>query len=242
MDGASWLGLELSSVNLNDQRLNRRLIEVSDNMFNEPSAPIQSITGTWAKAKAAYRLFANEKLNEEIMFKAHQHETQKRFLDSKEEVYLAIQDTTKLNYTHHPKKARLGKLHQAAGFDSPVKGCLLHLTLLTNENELPLGLLEQKIYKHSASSKPSKQRPIHEKESYRWIESLQTTSNLCAKKKVITVCDRESDIFEYFVEAKKLDAKILLRATHDRILFANKHQKHENLWPYMKQRVSWKGI
>lgn len=115
-------------------------------------------------------------------------------------------------------------------------GCLLHSTLLVNNNGLPLGLIDQKIYKHTGAVKKSKQIPITEKESYRWLESLQNTNKLIKNKSVITVCDRESDIFEFFAEAEKLNAKILLRASYNRILFDSKHHTHENLWPYMQKQ------
>lgn len=236
MNDIAWIKNEFSSIDLNDSRLDKRLLKVSSNLINNPSESIQTAIGSWSDTKAAYRLFDNEKLNEQAILNVHQEKTLERLTKSNDIVHLAIQDTTKLNYTHHPKKQGLGKLHKSSNYTNPLMGCLLHSTLLVNNNGLPLGLLDQKIYKHTETIKKSKQTPITKKESYRWIESLQNTNKLTKDKNVITICDRESDIFEFFVEAQRLNAKILLRASYNRILFNSKHHEHENLWPYMQKQ------
>lgn len=84
------------------------------------------------------------------------------------------------------------------------------------EDAIPLGLLDQKIYQHDPTDKVSnKSRPIHEKESYSWIEALRQSSNLITNKTVVTIADRESDIFEIFFEASKLNSHILTHLTQN---------------------------
>jgi hypothetical protein len=98
-------------------------------------------------------------------------------------------------------------------------------------------LLDQKVYKHNSDKvKNHKRVPITEKESYRWLESLKKTQELCGAKTVVTICDRESDIYEFFVEANKIGARILVRASKDRIVFGQKHTNHDTLWPYMQKQ------
>ncbi len=229
----SWCSKELTSVELGDKRLNRRLVKVANDLLGNADEPIQLACGNWAGAKAAYRLFDNDKLQEEKLLQAHQMETINRLEKSEEEILLAIQDTTTLNYTHHPKKQGLGKINKNSGFEKPSMGFFLHNTLLITESGLPLGLLDQKIYQHKTGEKIThKQRPITDKESYRWIESLQITKALCKGKTVVTVGDRESDIYEMFLEAAEIEAKILIRASKDRIL--SKNQDHRNLWALLE--------
>ncbi|MDR2433521.1 MAG: hypothetical protein LBD47_03005 [Treponema sp.] len=46
----------------------------------------------------------------------------------------------------------------------------------------------------SASHESRKVRPIEEKESFRWLDSLErSTADIPCGVKVITVCDREGD-------------------------------------------------
>lgn len=229
----SWCSKELTSVELGDKRLNRRLLKVASDLLNNADEPIQSACGTWAKAKAAYRLFDNDKVQESALLRAHQSETIKRLEESKESVIFAIQDTTTVNYTHHPKKKGINKINKNPGFEKPSTGFFLHNTLLMTESGLPLGLLEQKIFQHHAGEKVAhKSRPITEKESFRWIESLRSTQSLSQEKTIVSIGDREADIYELFAEAAEIEVKILIRAAKDRIL---EGEEHETLWSCMKR-------
>lgn len=232
----TWFSKEFSSIKLGDERLNRRLIKVASNLMHNPAEPIHAACDNWSEAKATYRLFDNDKLQEAALLQAHQAETVKR-LQKTEGIVFAIQDTTTLNYTHHPKKKGINKISKNLGFEKPSRGCFLHNTLLITEQGLPLGLLDQKIFQHDTGEKiDRKRRPITEKQSYRWIESLRMLKTLCPEKIVITLGDRESDIFELFVEAEEAASKVLVRATKNRILVKNgPEQAHETLWSHMRK-------
>lgn len=143
----TWCSKEFSSIKLGDKRLNRRLLKVANDLMNDPAKPIHAVCDNWSEAKATYRLFDNDKLQETTLLEAHQAETIKR-LEESEEIIFAIQDSTTLNYTHHPKKKGINKINKNPGFVSPSKGCFLHNTLFMTESGLPLGLLDQKIFQH----------------------------------------------------------------------------------------------
>jgi|JI9StandDraft_1071089.scaffolds.fasta_scaffold509209_1 hypothetical protein len=128
----TWCSKEFSSVRLGDKRLNRRLLRVASDLLNNPTEPIHTACSEWSKAKAAYRLFDNKKLQESILLQVHQKETLKR-LQNTEEIVFAIQDTTTINYTHHPKKKGMNKINKNPGFEKPSMGFFLHNTLLVTE-------------------------------------------------------------------------------------------------------------
>jgi hypothetical protein len=119
---------------------------------------------------------------------------------------LAIQDTTFLNFTRHPKTQGLGvigpKKHNQRGFG-------LHSTLVVTPQGQPLGLLTQTILERPVDEpglKPGEatKQPIEEKESYRWVQTFEKMIALSLKGvQVITICDREADIYEMFVLAEK---------------------------------------
>ena len=95
-----------------------------------------------------------------------------------------------------------------------------HNTLAISSDGLPLGLLDQITWVRPKDKKNRAKREtldIAERESSRWIKSLiNTVNNTPEGTKVVTVCDRESDIYGFFDEAEKLNASILVRCKHNR--------------------------
>jgi hypothetical protein len=62
-------------------------------------------------------------------------------------------------------------------------------------------------------------KPIDEKESQRWIDGYRETCNVQKQMKdtrLVYIADRESDIYELFVEGIKGEANWLIRAVRDR--------------------------
>src|SRR5262249_45907186 len=141
---------------------------------NRPQAPINQASADWAATKAAYRLFANPKAAQEKMFAAHRSCTVRRVQG--QPVVLAIQDTSYLNYSHHPQTRGLGPIGDSR---SDAQGLIMHSTLIVTPEGLPLGLLTQKIWARASYSQQSerarKNTAIEQKESYRWLDALQET-------------------------------------------------------------------
>jgi hypothetical protein len=57
----SWTNNEFLSVDLGDERLNKRLSIISERFAKSPLSPINQACDNWAETKAAYRFFSNEK-------------------------------------------------------------------------------------------------------------------------------------------------------------------------------------
>jgi hypothetical protein len=65
--------------------------------------------------------------------------------------------------------------------------------------------------------------------SIRWLQVFAQTLALApAAVEVITVCDREADIYEMFASAQEQEAPLLVRASSDRALLDDEDRK---LWP-----------
>jgi len=60
-----WAIAEMRTVNLGDERLNKRLITPLDTLGNYPQDSIPVACGGWSETKAAYRFFDNEQVNAE---------------------------------------------------------------------------------------------------------------------------------------------------------------------------------
>lgn len=213
-DVPSWAFDELGQVNLGDQRLNKRLLRMVDTLARAPEASVPQAFQHWSQIKAAYRFWDNEQVSSQAILAPHRARTVERAAAHRR--MLAIQDTTALDFSSHQKTKGLGYLYTEAGY-----GMLVHSTLAATVEGLPLGLLDQHYWvrpradfgkKHTA-----RQRPIQEKESYRWIEALRASAaGLVPAVEVVMVADREADFFELFAAARPAGLHLLIRATHDR--------------------------
>ena len=208
---SGWAEGEFKDIKFGDKRIESRFTSVAEKFSTQPQVPINQACDDWADTKATYRLFHNEKVKPDLILSPHQKRTQERM--ERHPLVLAAQDTTYMNYTKHTKTSGLGSIGTE---DQDLRGLLNHTTLVMTPEGLPLGVLSQKIWarddEDSGSAKERKRRPIEEKESYKWLESLQEISSLKPEGvEVINICDRESDIYEYFQEARKLREKIINR-------------------------------
>jgi len=107
----------------------------------------------------------------------------------------------------------------------------IHSTLAMTTQGMPLGLLTQDYFtrpEDEPSHRPEECRnlPIEEKESYRWLQAFKQTLALAPPGvEVITVCDREAEIYEMFVLAQEQQAPLLVRASSDRALLDDEVKK-----------------
>lgn len=215
----SWAVEELGQVDLKDERLNFRCSKLVEALGQQPTAPINQACEDWADSKAAYRFVDNLKVTPEKILAPHIARTVERMAG--QEIVLAIQDTTFLNYTHHPETQDLGEIGTKA---QNQRGFGLHSTLAVTPSGKPLGILTQAFLErpvgepvHTPSE--AQKQPIEAKESYRWVQAFEKTIKLTpAGVRVVTVCDREADIYEMFVLAQKSQSSLLVRADDDRCL------------------------
>jgi len=247
----NWAHNEFKFIDLGDQRLNNRLIKLSDDFINSPESPINKSCGDWAATKAAYRFFQNESISYKNITDSHAKATIQRCNDYN--TVLTIQDTTYFTYSPHPKTKGLCSLSKNRGKhkkDIFTLGLIMHSTITVSTDGLPLGIIDQKIYSRPSISEDikkikkrshNKALPIEQKDSYRWIESLKNTDKRFKNLSTlpITVCDRESDIFDFFHLADNSGMKVLVRANYNRKV--NKSSTYsevtgKELWPYMKQK------
>ena len=226
---STWSEEEFDGIRFGDKRLDKRFKRVAMEFSAQPQAPINQACEDWADTKATYGLFHNGKVSPDLILAPHQQRTQERM--QSHVLVLAVQDTTYFNYTKHKKTRGLGAIGTE---DQDLRGLVNHTTLAITPQGLPLGVLAQKTWvrddEDQMSEKQRKNRAIEQKESYKWIESLQQVRRLTPEGVVvINICDRESDVYEYFQEAVKHGDKILLRATQNRSLM----QEQQGLWDYM---------
>jgi len=219
-----WAADEFSQVALGDKRLNKRLVTLCDRFSDSPESPINQACEDWAETKAAYRFFKNESVDGDQIFDAHKTKTLER--TKNHQVVLAVQDTSYFIYTNHPKTRGLGELSVKNGKHRKEiysYGLAMHACMALSTEGLPLGLLDLQITARESINKEKGKAvrdhlPIEQKESYRWLETLRTTNALMKGKQVVTICDRECDIYDFFKLSKELDTDVIVRANANRTI------------------------
>jgi len=212
---------EFAGLNCNSSRLEKRFIRTMETLSKQPDKSIWSCSENRAEAKAIYRMLGNENLDRGEILRAHREATIRRMVQSGGTI-LAVQDTTSLNYNTHEKMEGIGYISEKT------LGVNIHSCLALTTEGLVLGVLEQTSYNRtqakddSRSHDSKKTRPLGEKESYRWVQTLwESTSDLPDGMHVVTVCDREGDMYALFDEADRWGQAFLIRIAQNRTTAEN---------------------
>lgn len=217
---ADWAQEEFAEAPLGDQRLISRLVTLARDLYAQPQSAIPQACQTRAKTKAAYRFFDHPETTMERLLAAHYEATVARV--SRESVVLAVQDTTTLNYSAHSATEGLGPIGYRVGRGT---GLVVHDTMAFSTEGTPLGLLDVQCWARDPEDYGKKRRrhqePIEAKESNKWLISYRKAAEAqrrCPKTTLVSVGDREADIYELFSLALSdpKGPKLLVRAEQDR--------------------------
>ena len=233
---ADWVEEEFGRVDIYDNRLRRRLFTLARDFDEQPGALVpQACNGSEAKAKAAYRFLSNKQVDMETLLKPHVESTADRMKE--QEIVLAVQDSSTLDYTLHPGTKKLGPINTKR---STKTGLILHDTMAFTPEGTPLGLLDVQCWARDPNDRGKKERraklPIEEKESMKWLNShraLREVQRLCPSTRLVSVGDREADIYELFHERVNdpTSPDLLIRAERTR----KRKVGEEDLWEKMEK-------
>jgi Transposase DNA-binding len=235
---AEALDKELAGCRFCDPRLGRRFRKLVGQLATRLGQPIPLACQDWTNTKAAYRFLSNGRVNEGAILAGHFQATRERF-EAAEGPILVLHDTTEFTYSRESVEAIgiLHKLHAGTGKDGrprlhTVCGILMHSSLAVTTEGLPLGLTAIKFWTRSKfkGSNAVKRKinptrvPIEAKESVRWLENLQQSTELLGEpSRCIHIGDRESDIYELFSLAQDKGTKFLIRTCVDRLAGEGRH-------------------
>jgi hypothetical protein len=190
----------------------------------------------WASTKAAYRFFSNPRVDESTILAGHFAATKSRMAAAKGPI-LILHDTTEFSF-QRDRPETIGETRRLPSCqlgNKPITKCglLMHSSLAITTAGKPLGLTAVKFWtrkkfkgtnalkgrgidggKHSVNTT---RIPIEQKESIRWLENLQQSTQLVNPDRCIHIGDRESDIYELFCLASKENTHFLVRTCVDRL-------------------------
>ena len=233
---APWIMDEVKTAKLGDKRLNARLGQVLSQLAARPTASIPAACGGRAEMVAAYRFCENENTGFDNVLQPHVDATRERMVA--QPVALLVPDTSEIDVTR-PEQPVAG----AGPLDGDSRrGALLHLMHAFTPDGTPLGsvfgsawIREEGAICASLSRAERASIPIEEKESYRWVITLQQAreeARRCPTTQVICVADSEADIYEVLVEGTREPRSCdwIVRACQNRALLCengeNTGEKH----------------
>jgi len=230
--GVSWIDAELVGCTLGDKRLRDRLRSLLHQFEGAMGAPLPLACQDWANTKAAYRFFSNERFGEDAILAGHFQATASRFAATTGLV-LVVQDTTEFSF-RWARPETIGAIGRAStGRDRNGNprtytqcGLLMHSSFVVTTEGLPLGLAAAQFWtrKEFKGTNALKRHvnptrvPIEEKESIRWLSSLEQSAALLGDpERCVYLGDRENDIYEFFCAAQKAGTHFLVRTCVDRL-------------------------
>jgi len=237
------IATELDGIDLGDKRLNERSRRIIETLGANPDASCNAACDGWSDTLAAYRFFDNKSVRPEDILKPHLEATKRRMQEHS--VVLIAQDTTELDYSDHPPAdARcLNKEDRLGLYD--------HTHLAVAPSGLSLGVVGVEYFDRDAEglgqSKERSKLPIEEKESMRWLSGYRLACELsrdCPETRIVSLADREADLYDIFMEAEKQAkehaqvADFIIRAKINRSIPERDLEAGPNAYKKVRDQVS----
>jgi hypothetical protein len=215
-DATNWAVTEFADADLGDLRRTQRLVQLAHVLAQNPGAALPEACGSGAMLKAAYRFFANDDIEPSDIVPSHVEATSSR-LNTVPLVW-AVQDTTAADWTSLRATEGWGPLGHTA-----CQGLLVHTTLAITPDRVPLGLLAQQVWARAPDDigkrARRKQLPISQKASQKWLHRLDavfTARDCCPHTRLVSVGDREADVYDVLAAGRPEGVDLLMRAAWDR--------------------------
>lgn len=210
---------EFQNIELGDKRLNDRAEALLATLAANPTASINEACQGWGETKAAYRLFDNPNVQPQDILQAHSDKTLER-INAQPTVCIA-QDTTDLDYTAHPPDdiRNLDRLGRRGLYD--------HSQIAFTPEKLCLGVVDVKFWDRDkaslGTSDERKGQRLETGEGQRWLDGYRKACQIagkCPDTQIVSLSDREGDLYEIFVEAEGHDtpAEFVIRSQRKRSL------------------------
>jgi len=217
-----WAQHEFEFAQLGDQRRTKRLVKVAAGLAANPGGTLPQAFPQWPELKAAYRLMDQPGVTFEHVIAPHLARTREACRQPGE--YLIIEDTTDLDFTHHPATEDLGVIGDGHG-----RGFALHSALAVRVEawtleQRPEGVLMGLFGQQCSRPRPApkketpSQRLSRARQSQRWAAAFTEAGGPPEGCQWIYIADRESDFYEPMQRTLAYGGDFIIRGFHDRRL------------------------
>ena len=218
-DVQTWSEHTFGKCTLGDARRTRRLVKMAASLARNTGQSVVKSIDDDSQVEGAYRLLRNTQILSQNIAEGGFYAT--AALAKNEGTLLALEDTTSLSFRH--------SVAEELGYIGPTsqkkKGMQVHSVLLLNaRSKATLGLIEQTRWCRQASKFGNKNQraaqDYRDKESFKWQRSSEAMAERLGDtmKHTISVCDRESDVYEYMHYKVNAEQRFVLRTHYNRKL------------------------
>lgn len=188
----NWPDAEINFASFPDARLAGRFRSLLQSIADNIGNPIPYACQDWAGTKAAYRFFANPKIDARIILSGHFEAPRSRFEATSCLIHI-LHDATEFSYHRiRPESMDKDKKGRAACDLS------MHSSLVVSSDGVPLGL---SAVKFGTSKK-----------SGAWVENVRQSAELLGDaERCIHIADWDGDIFGLFSMARDLRTHFIIR-------------------------------
>jgi len=214
LDAAEWSTQQWGAVDLGDQRLNRRAVQIGALMAARPAASLPEQMKSPAVLKAAYGLLNHPGVSLAELTAPTRALT--LAAAGERDVTLLVEDTTELDFSAHPAMTGLGPIGDGRG-----RGLLLHSTLaVAPDRRQVLGLAHSQVVLRREPTPGTRRRYPRSAEALVWEVSVEMVGRPPEGRVWVHVSDCGSDSFEYLAACRRHGKHFLVRTYHDRKLSA----------------------
>jgi hypothetical protein len=217
-----WAQNEFGFANLGDKRRNKRLVKIATNLAGSPGGTLPQAFPDWDELKAAYRLFDQREVTFERVLASHLERTRQACRQAGE--YLLIEDTSVLDYSHHPATEYLGTIGDGSG-----RGFELHSALAVRVeawtlDQFPEGTVIGLFGQQCRTPRPApkgeqrRERLKRPRKSQSWAAAIKSGGRPPAGCQWIYVADCESDFYEPLQICQQHGVDFIIRGYQDRRL------------------------
>ena len=229
----NWALLNFGDCELGDKRRTKRLVQVAEQVGNNPSASLPNQIEHWGDLKAAYRLFDRDEVTFEAVARPHWELTKKNATGGR---YLVIGDTTEIDFGKDREIKGVGPTGNGSG-----QGFLLHNALMVSADAKEIiGVAGQTIHyrKKKASKKRenASQRMKRKRESDVWGIVIDQIGKPPEDTQYVHVFDRGGDNFEVYCRLLQQRDDWLIRASKmSRYVLVGESEERMSLKDYLPQ-------
>jgi hypothetical protein len=201
-----------SGAQLGDARRTKRLVAVADLMTRRPGGSLPQKLSNPKDLKAFYRLMDCDQVTHQSIFDPHRQATLKE-IEQCQSTVLILHDATELDFTGHASLVdQLGQIGSGKR-----RGYIAQNSLaVDSQTRRVLGVVNQVLHHrdHVAENETTAEKRAREsRESRLWLHGVSPQPS---DRKLVDVCDRGADTFEFIEHEVASGRRFVIRAAYDR--------------------------
>jgi transposase-like protein len=231
-----------AEAELGDIRRTRRLVSLADALRRHPSGSLPNKIPRPRELKALYRICGRREVTHRAVLAPHRMRTQRLCVEH--ETILILHDSTELDYSKRKSLSDLGDI----GGPGRHRGYICHNSLaVLPEDGTVLGLVNQVLHKRVKPPKKETKTQLRNRKSRMSRLWLEGVADLPADRRLVDVCDRGADTFEFLEHELNSGRRFVVRSSHSRRivstsssiakLFLHAHLRGQRAWGKYELKV-----